>query len=57
MRKINNLVNLAISGKDHATNNFLQWFISEQVEEEATALNILDKVKMIGDNKNGFIFR
>ena len=34
---INNLVDLAISEKDHASNNFLQWFVAEQVEEEASA--------------------
>jgi ferritin len=50
---INNLVELALTEKDHATNNFLQWFVSEQVEEEATALYILDKAKLIGDNRNG----
>ncbi len=50
---INDLVDLTITEKDHATHNFLQWFISEQVEEEATASKILDKVKLIGDNKNG----
>jgi len=47
------IVDLAISEKDHATHNFLQWFISEQVEEEATAINILDKIKMVGENRNG----
>lgn len=50
---INEIVNLAIQEKDHATNQFFQWFVSEQVEEEATAINILDKIKLIGDNKNG----
>jgi ferritin len=50
---IYNLVDLAITEKDHATNNFLQWFVSEQVEEESTAFNILEKVKLVGDNKNG----
>jgi len=50
---IYDLVDLTISEKDHATNNFLQWFISEQVEEESTALNILEKAKLVGDNKNG----
>jgi len=45
------IVDLAISEKDHATHNFLQWFISEQVEEEATALKILEKIKFIGDNQ------
>lgn len=50
---INNIANLAIQEKDHATTNFFQWFISEQVEEEANASNIVEKMKMIGDNKGG----
>ena len=50
---IDKLVDLAITEKDHATNTFFQWFVTEQVEEEATAMNILDKIKLIGDNKNG----
>jgi len=50
---IDQLVDLTITEKDHATNTFLQWFVTEQVEEEATAMNILDKIKMIGDNRNG----
>ncbi len=45
---INNLVNLAVEEKDHATNIFLQWFISEQVEEEANVGAVLDKLKLIG---------
>ncbi len=48
---INALVDLAISEKDHATNNMLQWFVAEQVEEEANASEILDQLKMIGDEK------
>lgn len=44
---INELVNTAIEEKDHATNNFLQWFVAEQVEEEATAEDILNKLKML----------
>ncbi len=47
---INGLVDLAIVEKDHATNNFLQWFVSEQVEEEASAGDVLHKVKRVGDN-------
>ncbi len=43
---IHDLVNLAIEEKDHATNNMLQWFVSEQVEEEATADEILNRLKM-----------
>lgn len=45
---INDLVNLALDGRDHATNNFLQWFVSEQVEEEANVGAVLDKLKLIG---------
>lgn len=52
-KAINDLVDLTITEKDHATNAFLQWFVTEQVEEEATAMGILDKIKMVGDNKNG----
>lgn len=49
---INNLVNLAIEEKDHATNNFLQWFVEEQVEEEENASELLAKIKLAnGDNR------
>ena len=50
---INDLVDLAISEKDHASNNFLQWFISEQVEEEASATEVVEKLKLIQDNPSG----
>jgi ferritin len=50
---INNLADLAISEKDHATNNMLQWFIAEQVEEEANAERIINQLKMIGDHPQG----
>lgn len=43
---IHNLVDLAITEKDHATNNKLQWFVKEQVEEEANATALLGEVKM-----------
>lgn len=52
-KSVDDLVDLAVTEKDHATNTFLQWFVTEQVEEEATAMNILDKINMVGDNKNG----
>ncbi len=48
---INTLVDLAIAEKDHATVNFLQWFVSEQVEEEENARTILDQLKMISQEK------
>jgi ferritin len=50
---INNLVNLALDERDHATNIFLQWFVSEQVEEEDTAGGLVDKLKLIGNDANG----
>ena len=50
---INNLVNVAIEEKDHATNNMLQWFVSEQVEEEAAADEILQQLKMLQGKKEG----
>ena len=42
---INELVNLAIEEKDHATNSFLQWFVNEQVEEETTADNVVKQLR------------
>ncbi len=49
---INDLVDLAIKEKDHATNNFLQWYVKEQVEEEASADEIVQKLKLIGSQGN-----
>ncbi|SDB21196.1 ferritin [Desulfonatronum thiosulfatophilum] len=50
---INNLVDLAIAEKDHATNIFLQWFVTEQVEEEASVNSVLQKLKLMGENSGG----
>lgn len=50
---INDLVNLAIEEKDHATNGFLQWFVTEQVEEEASHREIVNKLKLMGDARGG----
>jgi len=50
---INNLVHETLGEKDYATHNFLQWYVAEQIEEEAQAKTILDKVNMIGDDKGG----
>ena len=49
---INDLVDLAIQERDHATNNFLQWFVEEQVEEEENAMEMLAKVKLAGDDNS-----
>ncbi len=51
---INDLVEITFSEKDFATHNFLQWYVVEQIEEEATARTILDKINLIGDEKSGF---
>jgi len=50
---INDLVDITLQEKDYATHNFLQWYVSEQIEEEALARNILDKINLIGDDKGG----
>ena len=52
---INNLVDLAIEDKDHATNNFLQWFVAEQVEEEDSANSALQKLKLVDDRGGLFM--
>jgi len=48
---INDLVTQAQAEKDHATANFLQWFVNEQVEEEAQSLLIVQQLRLIGDSK------
>ena len=47
---INDLMELSIGEKDHAANVFLQWFITEQVEEEASVQEIRDNLNSVGDN-------
>ena len=47
---INKLVDLSVAESDHAANTFLQWFVTEQVEEEATARDVRDKLKLAGDS-------
>jgi ferritin len=51
--RIERLMDLAKKSKDYATESMLKWFIDEQVEEEAQALEIVEKLKLIGDNTNG----
>jgi ferritin len=50
---INDLVDLAIAEKDHATNIFLQWYVTEQIEEEGNDNDILAKLKLVGEDGNG----
>jgi ferritin len=52
-KSINDLVDLAIEEKAHATNIFLQWFVTEQVEEEANDNEIIAKLKLVGKEGNG----
>lgn len=52
---INQLVDLAISLRDHASNNFLQWYVAEQVEEEESASGVLQKVKLAGEDSGGLL--
>jgi len=47
---INEIVALTLEEKDFNTHNFLQWFVTEQVEEEASVKSILDKVRLVGKN-------
>jgi ferritin len=48
---INDLVNLAIAEKDHATNIFLQWYVTEQIEEEENDNDILANLNLLGKGK------
>ena len=52
---INELTDLALSEKEHATNIFLQWFVTEQIEEEENDRDIIGKLKLIGDNGQGVL--
>jgi ferritin len=55
--EINKLVDSCLKEKDYTTHNFLQWYVSEQIEEESLARQIMDKLKLIGDDKAGmYIF-
>ncbi len=54
---INNIVDVATEERDHATQSFLQWFVDEQVEEEANVSEILDSLRLIeGDAKGNGLF-
>lgn len=49
--EINKIVDLCLKQKDYPTFNFLQWFVKEQIEEEALATKLLDKMSVIGEDK------
>lgn len=50
---LNELSDLAMKEKDHATYNLLQWYVNEQVEEESLFSEIIDKFKMVGNDGYG----
>lgn len=50
--RIHNLVNLAMEERDHASVAFLQWFVTEQVEEEANTDNVVRQMKLVGDDRS-----
>ena len=52
---INEIVQVCLAENDHTTNNFIQWFVTEQVEEEASVNAILDKLKLVGQH-NMYMF-
>ena len=55
-QKINGLYEAAAGEKDYATQTFLQWFISEQVEEEARVVEYVEKLKLIGESSNAIFW-
>ena len=54
-RSIYDLIDIALEERDHTTHAFLQWFITEQAEEEATMDNTLKKLKLIGNDGRGIL--
>lgn len=51
--EINKVVDICLSEKDYTTHNFMQWYVAEQLEEEALAKQNVDKLKLIGNDKGG----
>ena len=52
-KSINEVVDICLKEKDYTTHNFMQWYVSEQIEEESLARTIMDKLSMIGNDKGG----
>lgn len=50
---VNELYEVTLNEKDYTTGNFIQWFITEQIEEESTMKTILDKISLVGEDKAG----
>lgn len=54
-RSIHNLMSLAIEESDYATQTFLQWYVTEQVEEESNVQDVLNPLRMVGEDKGGLM--
>ena len=52
---INEIVKVCIDEHDHTTNNWIQWFVTEQIEEEASVKALIDKLKLVGEH-NMYMF-
>ncbi len=52
-QQINHIIYECLQHKDYNVHNFMQWYVSEQLEEEAVARTLLDKLNIIGDDKSG----
>ncbi len=52
--QINKIIFECLDKKDYNVHNFMQWYVTEQLEEEATARTLLDKLNIIGDDKSGY---
>lgn len=50
---INQVVDICLQTKDYTTHNFMQWYVAEQLEEEALARDLIDKLNLIGNDKGG----
>jgi ferritin len=50
------IVELTLKEKDYATNNWIQWFVTEQIEEESSVNFILDKLNLFGEKINYYMF-
>ena len=55
-QKINELADLSMTLKDYSTFNFLQWYVSEQHEEETLFKSVLDKLALVSNTGNGLFF-
>jgi ferritin len=53
---INNVVDVCLKEKDYTTHNFMQWYVSEQIEEETLAHHIIDQLNLIGNDRSALYF-